>query len=212
MAMGKRSPLLKMFGSIVLIVGLMASCSYFLDSSTNGEAAPESSASISRSTEDEKAMSDCADIVHSQPGDVRFVLRYQWTVKCVMDGEDMGGGGDIVTVAYADFYRRTIFVYAPVATEQTLAHEAAHALDDLIFIEEDRQRAAEKLGARTWVDDATAGTWRTPAEMFAEGRAVCLGYPDEDSEYSLMSCTQIDQMIAATDFADEVAQTVNRAQ
>ena len=60
---------------------------------------------------------------------------------------------------------------------------------------------AEVYEAGSW--DEGEDYWSTPAEMFAEGRARCLGY-GADTDFAEMSCDDIDSLIAGTEMADQI--------
>lgn len=80
-------------------------------------------------------------------------------------------------------------------------HEATHALDDIAFDILIRESGAMELGQANW--DTADSYWQTPAEVYAESRAGCLGYPVYE-EYAVMSCSLIDEMIGKSEFAGAI--------
>ena len=159
---------------------------------------PESGNNASGSNE----LDECLALVAGKPGDTQFVESYGWKIKCTLSGDpELGDSGDSVTLAYADFESQTIYLDATVVDESIIAHEAAHALDDIALTDELRLEAALALGEADW-DDADS-YWSTPAEMFAESRMGCLGYK-VDKDFNSISCSTIDEIIAKSDFAKQI--------
>jgi len=147
-------------------------------------------------------MDNCLALVAAKPGDTQFVESYGWKIVCTLSGDpELGDSGDTATLAYANFENQTIYLDATVVDNSVIAHEAAHALDDIVLTDQLRLEAALALGEADW-DDADS-YWSTPAEMFAESRMGCLGYK-VDTDFKSISCSTIDEIIAKSDFAKEI--------
>ena len=195
------------FGFIVLISG----CTYAFDKASQRNDTPLVQAT-SDSTYGEATsniLQHCLDMVAAKPGDVAFIEKYGWKIVCSQSGDpDLDATGDVETLGYTSFQKKTIFLSATEISNTLIVHEAAHALDDIAFDQLLVDWAAMQLGATDWFD--TPDYWSTPAEMFAESRAGCLGF-EADSDFKAMSCDLIDQMIAKTDYANEIATLVEDA-
>jgi len=147
-------------------------------------------------------LDNCLALVADKPGDTQFVEAYGWKIVCTLSGDpELGDSGDTATLAYANFENQTIYLDATVVDNSVIAHEAAHALDDIVLTDQLRLEAALALGEADW-DDADS-YWSTPAEMFAESRMGCLGYK-VDTDFKSISCSTIDEIIAKSDFAKEI--------
>ena len=144
----------------------------------------------------------CNSVVATKPGDVEIVLSWGWEIVCVQSGDPiLFEHGDEYTLGYADPVYRQINIAAEEATEQTIAHEAAHVIQFEQLVKADMDAMAEKYGADSW--DEGDDYWNVPAEMFAEGRARCLGY-GADEDFGEMSCEDIDSLIAGTEQSEQI--------
>ncbi len=145
------------------------------------------------------------------PGDLAYVLTLGWEIKCIEEGADpeLGDNGnpdDLYTFGYADPKTKQIAIDAPEVTAQTIAHEAAHVIDFELFMQADVDAMAEKYGSTDWYD--ASDYFNMPSEMFAEARTRCLGY-DADSDFGVMSCEDVEILIAGTDQADKINEMAN---
>ena len=195
------------FGFIVLISG----CTYAFDKAGQRNDTPLVQAT-SDSTNGEATsniLQHCLDMVAAKPGDVAFVEKHGWKIVCSQSGDpELDATGDVETLGYTNFQKQTIFLDANEISNTLIVHEAAHALDDIAFDILIVNWAAMKIGATDWFD--SSDYWSTPAEMFAESRAGCLGF-EADPDFEVMSCDLIDEMISKTDFAEEIKSSVLRS-
>jgi len=65
---------------------------------------------------------------------------------------------------------------------------------------------ATKFGATSW--EIGSDYFNKPAEMFAEARMRCLGY-EHDPDYAVMSCDEVDSLIAGTQQAERINEMAN---
>jgi hypothetical protein len=193
----------KLFGWVLGVVLLLGACGLLLDnevSSDPGLVQETAGSGINASGSNE--IDNCLALVADKPGDTQFVEAYGWKIVCTLAGDpDLGDSGDTVTLAYANFENQTIYLDATVVDDSIIAHESAHALEDIALTDELRLEAALALGEADW--NEADSYWSTPAEMFAESRMGCLGY-EVDMDFKSMSCSTIDAIIAKSDFAKEI--------
>jgi hypothetical protein len=167
------------------------------------------SASPTESTSSSAVMDYCNSVVETMPGDLEVVLSWGWEVDCVESGDPLlGEQGELYTYGYADELAKRIAIDASEVTASTIAHEAAHAIDYEQLFQSDRDAIASKYGADSWGEGSDY--FNIPSEMFAEGRARCLGY-ESYIEFGEMSCEDIDSLIAGTQKADQIYSTENPA-
>ena len=194
----------KLFGGIFLFILTIGGCTYALDKTNSAKDAPivqATNGSDSNSAES-NILAHCLEMVAAKPGDVAFIEKYGWKIVCSQSGDpELDASGDVETLGYTSFEKRTIFLDATQIDNTLIVHEAAHALDDIAFDMLVVNWAALQLGETDWFE--TDDYWSTPAEMFAESRAGCLGF-EADPDFEVMSCDLINQMIAKTDFAPEI--------
>ena len=169
------------------------------------------SASPSVSAVSSEVVEKCNTVVETMPGDLEFVLSLGWEIECVESGKDpmLGENGVLeilYTAGYADPSTKTIAIDAPEVNSALIAHEAAHALDFEQLVQADRIAMAAKYGATDW--DLESDYFKRPSEMFAEARMRCLGY-EHDPEYELMSCDDVDSLIAGTEQAEQINEMAN---
>ena len=174
-------------------------------------ASPTPSISPTGSTATSAEVEKCNTVVETMPGDLEFVLSLGWEIECVESGKDpmLGENGvleNLYTAGYADPSTKTIAIDAPEVNAALIAHEAAHALDFEQLVQADRIAMAAKYGATDW--DLESDYFNRPSEMFAEARMRCLGY-EHDPEYGVMSCDDVNNLIAGTDQADEIIRMAN---
>ena len=182
--------------------------------STSEPVSPASSSPSSSPTETTSSSAEvekCNSVVETMPGDLEYVLTLGWEIVCIEEGADpdlgdKGTSDDLYTFGYADPQTKTIAIDAPEVTAETIAHEAAHVIDFEQLLQADIDAFAAEYGAKSW--DEGIDYWNTPAEMFAEGRTRCLGY-DADPDFGVMSCEQIDSLIASTPQADKINEMAN---
>lgn len=175
-------------------------------------AGPTPSSSPTSTTSTSAEMEECNAVVETMPGDLEIVLSWGWEIECVESGKDpdLGENGlldGLYTAGYADSFEKRIAIDAPSVTAAIIAHEAAHALDSEQLVQADRIAMAAKYGADDW--DLVSDYFNRPSEMFAESRIRCLGY-EHDPEYGLMSCEDIDALVAGTVEAEKINEMVNR--
>jgi hypothetical protein len=222
-AQKRREIYAKLFWVFVLSTLLLAATSIYLsfkpDSSSVLDAVSEPisssspSASPTSSALSSEVIENCEAIVATMPGDLEIVLSWGWEVECVESGGDpsLGENGlldDLYTVGYADYVTKKIALDAPEVNAAIIAHEAAHAVDFEQLVQADRQEFATKYEAADW--DNISDYFNRPSEMFAEARIRCLGF-DFDSEYGVMSCEDVDALIAGTEQAEKILELVNSA-
>jgi hypothetical protein len=199
----------QIFITIIVIIALMGGCAYALEGSNRSARNPDPTIA---STFDPSATAGpangsnkieyCNSVVATQPGDVEIVLTWGWKIVCVQSGDPiLFEHGDLYTLGYADPVDKVIAIAAGEASEQTIAHEAAHAIQFEQLVQADMDAMAEVYEADSW--DEGDEYWSTPAEMFAEGRARCLGY-GADTDFDEMSCDDIDSLISGTEMADQI--------
>jgi hypothetical protein len=174
-------------------------------------ATPSPNPSSTGITSNSAAVEKCNSVVEAMPGDLEIVLSWGWEIECVESGKDpdLGENGLLegsYTVGYADSSSKRIAIDAPEVTAAIIAHEAAHALDVEQLAQADRVAMAAKYGATDW--DEVTDYFNRPSEMFAEARMRCLGY-DHDPDYGVMSCEDVDILIAGTEQADLINKMAN---
>ena len=196
--------MIKVFGYVFLVMAVLGGCAVAMEKAGSKDEAPVVQATVgSDSYADSTAgMQTCLDLVETKPGDVAFIESHGWKIVCSVSGDpELDASGDLETLGYTNFQKKTIYLDATLVDASVIVHEAAHALDDVAFDILIRESAAMELGQANW-DDA-ASYWETPAEVFAESRAGCLGYPVYE-EYAVMSCSLIDEMIGKSEFASAI--------
>ena len=194
----------KVFGYVFLVLALLGGCAVGLEKLGAKDDAPvvQATAGAESSADSVAGLQTCLDLVESKPGDVAFIESHGWKIVCSASGDpELDASGDLETLGYTNFQKKTIYLDATLVDASVIVHEAAHALDDVAFDVLIRESTAMDLGQANW-DDA-ASYWETPAEVFAESRAGCLGYPVYE-EYAVMSCSLIDQMIGKSEFASSI--------
>lgn len=199
---------------MVTIVALMGSCAYALEGSNRSARNPDATIAATFDPSATGAPSNssniieyCNSVVATQPGDVEMVLSWGWKIVCVQSGDPiLFEHGDEYTLGYADPVSRQINIAAQEATEQTIAHEAAHVIEFEQLVQADMDAMAQKYGVQSW--DEGDDYWNLPSEMFAEGRARCLGY-GADEDFGVMSCDDIDSLISGTEKADQIIRMSN---
>lgn len=204
----------KIFMIIIGIVTLMGGCAYALEGSNRSARNPDSTIAATFDPSASGAPSSgsniieyCNGVVATQPGDVAIVLTWGWKIVCVQSGDPiLFEHGDEYTLGYADPVEKVIAIAAEEATKQTVAHEAAHVIQFEQLIQSGMDSMADKYGADSW--DENDDYWNTPAEMFAEGRARCLGY-GADEDFGEMSCEDINSLISETKMADQINSMAN---
>lgn len=204
----------RIFIMIAAIVTLMGSCGYALEGANRSARNPDPTVAATFDPSNPGTPANgsniieyCNSVVATKPGDVEIVLSWGWEIVCVQSGDPiLFEHGDEYTLGYADPVYRQINIAAEEATEQTIAHEAAHAIQFEQLVQADMDAMAEKYGAQSW--DEGDDYWNVPAEMFAEGRARCLGY-GADEDFGEMSCEDIDSLIASTEQAEKVQALAN---
>ena len=164
------------------------------------------SASPSISAVSSAIVDNCNAVVETMPGDLEIVLSWGWEIKCFEEGADpdLGESGkedDLYTFGYADPQTKLIAIDAPEVTAETIAHEAAHVIDYEQLVLADKDAIAAKYGATDWNDESDY--FNRPSEMFAEARMRCLGY-EHDPDFGLMSCEDVERLIAGTEQADDI--------
>jgi len=144
-----------------------------------------------------------------QLGDVAVVLSCGWEIVCVQSGGPiLFEHGDECTLGYADPTSKKIAIAVQEATELTVANEAAHAFNYEQLKQRIKNAVAEYYSQDYW--DEGSDFWNTSAEMFAEGRASCLRY-GADSDFAIMSCEKIDELINNADQANLIVAQVQAA-
>jgi len=162
----------------------------------------QETAGTGSNTSGSNELDKCLALVAGKPGDTQFVEAYGWKIVCTLSGDpELGDSGDTATLAYANFENQTIYLDATVVDNSVIAHEAAHALEDIVLTDQLRLEAALALGEADW--NEADSYWSTPAEMFAESRMGCLGYK-VDTDFKSMSCSAIDALIAKSGFVKEI--------
>ncbi len=199
----------KIFIMIGVIIALMGGCAYALEGSNRSARNPDATiaATFDPSATGAPASGSniieyCNSVVATQPGDVAIVLTWGWEIVCVQSGDPiLFEQGDEYTLGYADPVDKVIAIAAQRATAQTIAHEAAHVIQFEQLVQADMDAMADVYDAESW--DEGDEYWSTPSEMFAEGRARCLGY-GADTDFEEMACEDIDSLIAGTEMADQI--------
>ena len=174
-------------------------------------AGPTPSSSPTNKPTDSAAVEKCNALVETMPGDLEIVLSWGWEIECVAEGKDpdLGENGlldGLYTAGYADPSTKTIAIDAPSVNASIIVHEAAHALDFEQLVLADRVAMSTKYGATDW--DLESEYLNRPSEMFAEARMRCLGY-EHDPEYGVMSCEDVDALIAGTEEAAKIKEMAN---
>jgi hypothetical protein len=204
----------QIFIMIVSMVALMGGCAYALEGSNRAARNPDATiaatfdpSATGGPSSGSNIIEYCNDVVATQPGDVAIVLTWGWKIVCVQSGDPiLFEHGDEYTLGYADPVEKVIAIAAEAATWQTVAHEAAHVIQFEQLVQADMDSMASKYGADSWDEDDDY--WNTPSEMFAEGRARCLGY-GADVDFGEMSCEDIDSLIAGTEMVDQIISLAN---
>jgi len=199
----------QIFIMIFAIVTLMGSCAYALEGSNRSARNPDATIAATFDpsvtagpSSGSNIIEYCNNVVATQPGDVAIVLTWGWNIVCVQSGDPiLFEHGDEYTLGYADPVTKVIAIAAEEVTQQTVAHEAAHVIEFEQLVQVDMDSMADKYGAFSW--DEGDDYWNMPAEMFAEGRARCLGY-GADADFGEMSCDDIESLIAGTEIADQI--------
>lgn len=197
----------KVFGYVFLVLVILGGCAVGLEKVSSREDKPVIQATVGSQDNNESAgLQFCLDLVATKPGDVKFIEKYGWKIVCSQSGDsELDASGDLETLGYTNFQKKTIYLDATLVDASVIVHEAAHALDDIAFDVLIREKAAMDLGEQNW-DDADS-YWDTPSEVFAESRAGCLGYPVY-VEFAVMTCETINSLIAKSDFAGEIKSLV----
>ena len=206
----------RIFALILTIIVLMGGCAYALEGSNRSQRNPDATVAATfdpSSTSGPETGSNkiefCSTLVAKQPGDVEIVLSWGWEIVCVQSGDPiLFEHGDFYTLGYADPETKKIAIAAGDATESTIAHEAAHAIDFEQLTSSDTLEIAKKYGSASWSEGEDY--WNIPSEMFAEGRMRCLGF-ESDSDFGKMSCEDIDYLISKTEKASEINQMARNA-
>jgi len=209
----------KLFWVFVVTTLLLALASLYInfyptslpgnDATTEPISSLSPSPSPTKTTSSSAVMDYCNSVVETMPGDLEVVLSWGWEVDCVESGDPLlGEQGELYTYGYADELAKRIALDASEVTASTIAHEAAHAIDYEQLFQSDRDAIASKYGADSWGEGSDY--FNIPSEMFAEGRARCLGY-ESYKEFGEMSCEDIDSLIAGTQKVDQIYSTENPA-
>lgn len=155
-------------------------------------------------------MQRCIDEVKKAPGDLDFVEKHGWKVYCVDSGNiNFDEHFDLGVLGYADMEPNVIYLDSKLATSDVIAHEAAHALEQIAFTANNHLMFSTLVDG--WLLPKDEDYFNRPTEMFAESRMGCLGYPRDDS-FGKIDCTIIDQMISASSYAQEIQSMVKKAQ
>ena len=127
----------RIFIMIAMIVALMGSCAYALEGTSRSTNNPDATVAATfdpsgpgTNSGGSNIIEYCNSVVATKPGDVEIVLSWGWEIVCVQSGDPiLFEHGDEYTLGYADPVYRQINIAAEEATEQTIAHEAAHAVE-----------------------------------------------------------------------------------
>jgi hypothetical protein len=169
-------------------------------------ATPSPSSSPTDITSSSAEVEKCNSVVETMPGDLEYVLSLGWEIECIEEGADpdlgdTGESDDLYTFGYADPQTQRIAIDASEVTAETIAHEAAHVIDFEKLVQSDRDSIAVKYGSTDW--NYVSDYFNRPSEMFAEARVRCLGY-EADPDFGVMSCEDVELLIAGTDQADKI--------